>query len=77
MTTTGDISEYDSLSNLVQEKEARVWGMKHHVPFYKIKKASKEDVDDDYEVAEELGVQVDYLHEVGSAYGLKYKHLDE
>jgi len=74
-TSTGEITHYHVERNMVQEKRARVWGMTHHVPLGKLKELSTERVDDDYEIADELGVKVDYLHDVGTMYGFKFKSI--
>lgn len=73
-TSSGDISHYHVGTNMLQEKRARVWGMKHHVPLTRLKELATERVDDDYEIADELGVRVDYLHDVGIMYGFEFKH---
>lgn len=72
-TSNGDITHYHINKNMIQEKRARVWGMKHHVPLTKLEELATERVDDDYEIATELGVRVDYLHDVGIMYGFSYK----
>mgnify|MGYP000410750019 FL=1 len=54
----------------------RSWGMSHCVPRKELERISKSNVDNDYEVADELGIQVDYLHTVGLMYGLRYKSID-
>ncbi|WP_268914178.1 ImmA/IrrE family metallo-endopeptidase [Lentilactobacillus sp. SPB1-3] len=74
-TSTGDISDYKLSSNMVQEYRARTWGMTHHVPLGRLKELATERVDDDYEIADELGVRVDYLHDVGTMYGFKFKSI--
>jgi len=74
-TSTGDIADYSKEQNMKQEKVARTWGMQHQVSKAKLKKLSYESVDDDFEIADELGVKVDYLHEVGTTYGFRYKAL--
>ncbi|WP_432737554.1 ImmA/IrrE family metallo-endopeptidase [Pediococcus pentosaceus] len=70
-TSVGDISDYSSLDNLKQERQARVWGINKFIPKNKIEQFIQYRYDDDYEVADELGVTVTYLHEVGKAYRLR------
>jgi hypothetical protein len=74
-TSVNDISDYQSKNNRCQEHVARVWGMKQQLSPETLAKFSKQNVESDYEVANELGVRVNYLHEVGSIYGYQYKHL--
>ncbi|GEN94726.1 ImmA/IrrE family metallo-endopeptidase [Pediococcus ethanolidurans] len=70
-TTVGDISRYSSQSDLKQEYRARVWGLKHLVTKSAINHFKKQDYDDDYEVADELGIKITYLHEAGEVYKIK------
>lgn len=70
-TSIGDISDYTKLSNAKQEYRARVWGLKHLVPKSVISRFKKQDYDDDYEVADELGIKITYLHEAGEVYKIK------
>lgn len=70
-TTVGNISRYSSQSDLKQEYRARVWGLKRLVPKSAINHFKKQDYDDDYEVADELGIKITYLHEAGEVYRLK------
>ncbi|MDV0429505.1 hypothetical protein RXV91_01240 [Lactiplantibacillus sp. DA1] len=74
-TSVGDISDYDSLSNMKQEHEARTWGFKQQMTRSQLDKLRKCYAENDYELADDLGIQVDYLHEVGQSYGLHYKHV--
>lgn len=76
-TTVGDISDYDLIKSMKQENEARRWGYKHCFTQKDIDRIKKEHPDTDYEVADELGVQVPYLHEVGITYGLDFKHVKD
>ncbi|WP_125606028.1 ImmA/IrrE family metallo-endopeptidase [Lapidilactobacillus bayanensis] len=69
-TSVGDISEYSSLDNMKQEQQARSWGIKHLLPIDSINKYKAKEIDSDFEVADELGVQVSYLHEAGKLYHL-------
>lgn len=66
-TSAGDISDYSETESQKQERKARDWGIKKLIPLEVIKKY-KLTADSDYEVAEELGLQVSYLHEAGKIY---------
>lgn len=70
-TTVGDITKYSSNDDIKQERRARVWGLKHLVPLSVINQFKKQDYDDDYEVADELGIRITYLHEAGEIYKIK------
>lgn len=70
-TTVGNISNYSSNDDRKQEQRARVWGLKHLVPLSTIKQFKKQKYDDDYEVADELGIRLTYLHEAGEVYKIK------
>lgn len=74
-TSVGDITDYSSPQDMKQEVQARRWGYKHCFSREDIECIKKEHPDNDYEVADELGVQVPYLHEVGITYGLDFKHV--
>ncbi|GAX07182.1 hypothetical protein IWT25_02530 [Secundilactobacillus pentosiphilus] len=76
LTSAGDITDYHAGSNCQQEKRARKWGMEHHIPYKEIMKYKKDSYETDYDIANDLGVQIDYLHTVGFMYGLKYKSVD-
>ncbi|GEP71368.1 hypothetical protein FD12_GL000442 [Lentilactobacillus rapi DSM 19907 = JCM 15042] len=52
----------------MQVKRVRNWGMEHQVPKDPLERLTKADVDSDYEIADDLGVQADYLHRVGFMY---------
>lgn len=67
-TTVGDISDYSSLDNMKQEQQARIWGIKKMVSKKRIEQFKRRKYDSDYEVADELGITVPYLHEVGEVY---------
>lgn len=41
------------------------------VPKSAINHFKKQDYDDDYEVADELGIKITYLHEAGEVYKIK------
>ncbi|MEE8823695.1 hypothetical protein LASUN_13490 [Lentilactobacillus sunkii] len=73
LTSSGDITNYHIHSNVEQEIRARNWGMKHQVPLEKLREMAQDHVDEDYEIADDLGIQIDYLHMVGFMYGFKYK----
>lgn len=75
MTSEGDITDYGDRNNMHQEHEARIWGMEQQVPLKKLIKLSKDCVND-YELAEDLNIQLDYLHNVGFMYGFRYKSID-
>lgn len=70
-TTVGNISNYSSNDDNKQEQRARVWGLKHLVPQSAIKRFKKQMYDDDYEVADELGIKISYLHDAGEVYKIK------
>lgn len=74
LTSTGDITDYYAGNNYQQEKRARNWGVEHQVPLNKLKKMTKGYIGEDYELADTLGVRVDYLHMVGFMYGFSYKN---
>jgi hypothetical protein len=67
-TTVGNISKYSTTADRQQERRARVWGITHFISKKDIERFKKCKYDNDYEVADELGVTVPYLHEVGEVY---------
>ncbi|MHC9537744.1 ImmA/IrrE family metallo-endopeptidase [Dellaglioa sp. BT-FLS60] len=71
-TTVGNITTTDSMNNKKQERKARVWGMKNHVPEIALQTFANKHVND-FEVADDLGVNVEYLREVGETYGFNAK----
>ncbi|MHC9533180.1 ImmA/IrrE family metallo-endopeptidase [Dellaglioa sp. L3N] len=71
-TTIGNITPTNSISNRKQERKARVWGMKNLIPEVDLQTFADKDVND-FEVADDLGVNVDYLREVGETYGFNAK----
>lgn len=75
-TTVGDITDYGKLDNMYEENVARHWGMRHLIPKEKLDKLAKHQFETDDEVADDLGVQTNYLHEAGIMYGLHYKSLN-
>lgn len=72
-TTAGDIADYSADHITHDELKARKWGMRHYVPKEKMDKIAKKQFETDDEAAADLGVQTDYLHEVGLMYGFGYK----
>ena len=76
-TSIGDISNYESDDNMKQENAARRWGYRHWFSHKDIERLKKEHPEDDYEIADELGVQLPYLHEAGITYGLGFKHIKD
>lgn len=70
-TSVGNISDYTSYANMKQENEARTWGIEHLVPESSIDYFKKKKYDDDFEVADELGIKITYLHEAGEIYKIK------
>lgn len=74
-TSVGDISDYADHDNFKQEAEARRWGYTHALSKETIERLSKKNLETDYELADDLGVQVSYLHEVGLVYGFNFKHV--
>lgn len=67
-TSVGDIIDYSKLQNAKQEHRARVWGIKRLIAHEIIDEYKSKGADDDYEVADELGIQISYLHEAGRIY---------
>ena len=67
-TSAGDISDYSQKESKKQERLTRNRGIKKLVPLEIIKKYKSSAIDGDFEVAEELGIQVSYLHEAGEIY---------
>lgn len=76
-TSVGDITDYGSLENMKQERRARVWGFTHLLTRADMDRLRREYAceDSDYPAADDVGVELPYLHEVGLAYGLQYKHV--
>lgn len=74
-TSVGDISNYTPTDNSKQENIARRWGYKQSLTYKQLEELKNEWHDNDYEIADDLGLQVDYLHEVGHTYGLHFKHV--
>lgn len=74
-TTVGDITDYKKAGNMSDENVARHWGMRHLIPKEKLDKLVKHQFETDDEVADDLGVQTNYLHEAGIMYGFHYKSL--
>ena len=76
-TSVGNITNYTSSKNMKQELQARRWGYRHCFSREDFERIRKEHPETDYEVADELGVQVTYLHEIGVTYGLDFKHVKD
>lgn len=76
-TSVGDITNYESLENMKQEKQARSWGFTRLLTRTDMDHLRREYAceDSDYPAADDIGVELPYLHEVGLAYGLHYKHV--
>ncbi|WP_144065861.1 hypothetical protein [Levilactobacillus brevis] len=76
-TSVGDITDYGSLENMKQERRARVWGFTHLLTRADMDRLRREYAceESDYPAADDVGVELPYLHEVGLAYGLHYKHI--
>jgi len=74
-TSVGDISNYAPADNSKQENVARRWGYKQSLTYRQLQKIKDEWHDTDYEIADDLGLQLDYLYEVGHTYGLHFKHV--
>ncbi|GHP12704.1 hypothetical protein YK48G_01290 [Lentilactobacillus fungorum] len=66
---------YHIADNMVQEKRTRYWGMEHHGSRKRLDSLARFGVDNDYELANDLGVQTDYLHMVGVMYGYHFKDI--
>lgn len=73
-TSVGDISDYSVADNQKQEYRARKWGYQYLLNEGDIEKLLTKYHETDYEIAEDLGIQVPFLHEIGFSYGLDYKH---
>lgn len=76
-TSVGDISDYGDVENAKQEHLARNWGYKHFLSEKDIKRLKSNHPENDYEVADDLGMQLNYLHEIGFTYGLHFKHASD
>lgn len=74
-TSIGDISNYHPTDHAKQENAARNWGYKQSLTFQQLTSIKQQYAENDYEIADDLGLQVDYLHEVGFSYGLHFKHV--
>lgn len=75
-TSAGDISNYGSIEAMRQEKRARRWGYTHYLSRSDLNRLRREyaSEESDYPAADDVGVQVTYLHEVGRTYGFDFKH---
>lgn len=73
-TSIGDISDYSDIDNQKQEYRARKWGYQYLLSKDEVEQILTESHETDYEIAEDLGIQVPFLHEIGFSYGLDYKH---
>lgn len=73
-TSVGDISNYDRNESAQQEQRARHWGYQHLLSENDVKSLTRKHPENDYELADDLGMQVNFLHEIGITYGLHYKH---
>ncbi|USS87631.1 hypothetical protein M3M39_05785 [Fructilactobacillus hinvesii] len=71
--SVGDISDYQSGNNSHQEYIARKSAMQKCVPKSSLTKVLKIKPENDFEVADELGISIDYLHEVAKIYGFHFK----
>ncbi|VDG33332.1 hypothetical protein [Lactobacillus plantarum subsp. plantarum] [Lactiplantibacillus mudanjiangensis] len=76
-TSVGDISDYNEITSMRQEHAARKWGFTHYLSEKDLKDIVKEHPENDYEVAEDLGLQIPYLHEIGFTYGFNFKHATD
>lgn len=78
-TSVGNITDYSSTESMKQEKRARRWGYTHYLSRTDLNRLRKEyaSEESDYPAADDVGVQIAYLHEVGLTYGLDYKHVNE
>lgn len=74
-TSVGDISDYRPSVNAKQEAAARNWGYRQSLTYRQLEEIRHKYAENDYEIADDLGLQVDYLHEVGFSYGLHFKHI--
>lgn len=76
-TSVGDISDYGFINSMKQERQARRWGYTHYFTRSDMDRLRREyaNEESDYPAAEDLGIDLPYLHEVGLAYGLQYKHV--
>ncbi|USS85048.1 hypothetical protein M3M35_07095 [Fructilactobacillus myrtifloralis] len=71
--SVGDISDYQDTRNLHQEYVARKSAMQKCIPKKLINRVLKIRPENDFEVADELGISIDYLHEVAKIYGFRFK----
>lgn len=76
-TSVGDISDYSKIESAKQEHLARNWGYQHLLSEEDIKRIKKDHPENDYELADDLGMQLNYLHEIGFTYGLHFKHASD
>lgn len=67
-TTVGNILDQSDLSNRKQERRARTWAYRELVPLHKIVQASKEGINNQYELAEYLCVTENFLIEALKRY---------
>lgn len=78
-TSVGDITNYSPVGNAKQEHRARFWGYTHlltHSDMDRLKREYAQE-ESDYPAAEDLGIELPYLHEAGLAYGLDFKHVKD
>ncbi|ARF67636.1 ImmA/IrrE family metallo-endopeptidase [Paenibacillus larvae subsp. pulvifaciens] len=67
-TTSGNILNLNSISNLKQEKRARTWGHKKLLPLSSFVQAHKEGIRNRYELAEFLNITEEFLEEALKRY---------
>ncbi|WP_072904356.1 ImmA/IrrE family metallo-endopeptidase [Hathewaya proteolytica] len=79
-TTVGDITDLSDICNAKQEELARRYGYKKLIPIQDLIKTFKMGLRFDYEIAEELGVTINFLHACVNYYKCRYetnKYLKE
>ena len=70
--TIGDIRNQNNINNRKQELKARKWGYNKHIGLLGLIKAFEYGCKNRYEMAEYLGITVEYLNEALEYYSSKY-----
>lgn len=71
-TTTDNIIDLKNIRNAKQEEVARRWSYRKLIPIQDLINISKTGIKYDYEVAEELGVTISFLHACIDYYKCRY-----
>lgn len=72
-TTTGDILDQQNITNIKQERKARLWAYDKLISLFGIVRAHNAGCQTSYEMAEYLGVTEEFLSEALAAYKSKYR----